>query len=86
MAIILIKIMKNTVTLEGILQLVKQLSPVDQIRLIEEITPQIKRELARREAKPRKSLRGLWRGLDITDDDITEMRQEIWPNFPREGI
>jgi hypothetical protein len=78
--------MKNTVTLEEILQLAKQLSPVDKVRLIEEITPQIKRELAKQEAKPRKSLRGLWRGLDITDNDMTEMRQEIWHDFPHEDI
>ena len=81
-----LKIMKNTVTLEEILQLAQQLSPVDKVRLIEEITPQIKRELAKGEAKPRKSLRGLWRGLDITADNITEMRQEVWHNFPREDI
>jgi hypothetical protein len=78
--------MKNTVTLEEILQLAKQLSPVDKVRLIEEMTPQIKRELAKQEAEPRKSLRGLWRGLDITDNDMTEMRQEIWHDFPREDI
>lgn len=78
--------MKNTVTLEEIIQLAKQLSPVDKVHLIEEITPQIKRELAKWEAKSHKSLRGLWQGLDITDDDITEMRAEIWSNFPREDI
>lgn len=78
--------MKNTVTLEEILQLAQQLSPVDKVRLIEEMTPQIKQELAKQEAVPRKSLRGLWRGLDITDNDMTEMRQEIWHDFPREDI
>lgn len=78
--------MKNTVTLEEIIQLAKQLSPVDQVRLIEEIAPRIKRELAKEKIRPRKSLRGLWRGLDITADDITDMRQEIWSDFPREGV
>ena len=27
---------------------------------------------------PRKSLRGLWRGLDITEEDITNARHELW--------
>lgn len=86
MAITKKKRMKNTVTLEEIIQLAKQLSPVDKVRLIEEITLQIKREITKREAKSGKSLRGLWRGPGITDDDINEMRAEIWSNFPREDI
>lgn len=34
----------------------------------------------------RKSLRGLWAGydIDITEEDIAEMRREAWKNFPRE--
>ncbi|ELR96329.1 hypothetical protein [Gloeocapsa sp. PCC 73106] len=48
--------MKNTVTLAEILQLVKQLSSVDQVHLIEEVTPLLKQELAIKEAKARKSL------------------------------
>ena len=60
----------NTVTLEQIIQLAKQLSPIDKVRLIEEIAPQIKRELAKAQPQPHKSLRGLWRGLDITADQV----------------
>ena len=35
---------------------------------------------------PRKSLRGLWRGLDITEEEIAEARREMWSNLPREDI
>ncbi|MGI8640080.1 MAG: DUF2281 domain-containing protein [Pyrinomonadaceae bacterium] len=37
---------------------------------------------------PRKSLYGLWanRGIDITEEDIDEIRREMWGNFPREDI
>ncbi len=36
--------------------------------------------------KPRPSLYGLWSDLDIeiTQADITELRQEMWGNFPKE--
>jgi hypothetical protein len=37
-------------------------------------------------AKPRRSLRGLWKDLNIhiTEEDITEARREMWGNFPRD--
>lgn len=36
--------------------------------------------------QPLRSLRGLWKGLNvtITEDDIAEMRREMWANFPRD--
>ncbi len=33
-----------------------------------------------------KSLEGLWEGVEITEEDIDEIRQEMWGNFPREDI
>ena len=68
------------------MDLVQQLSPADKVRLIERIVPDIKRELQAAQATPRKSLRGLWRGLDITEEEIAEARQEMWGKFPREDI
>ena len=37
---------------------------------------------------PRRSLRGLWSDLrvDITEEDIAEVRREMWGGFPREDI
>lgn len=34
----------------------------------------------------RKSYKGMWAdlGIQITDEDIAEVRQEMWGNFPRE--
>lgn len=36
--------------------------------------------------KPRRSLRGLWKDLNvqITEEDITQARREMWGNFPRD--
>ncbi len=79
--------MSSTVTLDEVLTLAHQLSSVDKVRLIEWIAPQLERELQTSAAqKPRKSLRGLWQGLNITEDEISEMRQDMWGEFPREDI
>jgi hypothetical protein len=77
--------MEKVVTLEEAIELVKQLSLVDQVRLIEQIAPQIERELTM-QPKPRQSLRGLWRGSNTTESDISEVRQEMWEKFPREDV
>ncbi|HEX8683129.1 MAG TPA: hypothetical protein VF707_12495 [Ardenticatenaceae bacterium] len=76
--------MQQTVTLDEVLQLAAQLSPVDKVRLIERIAPQIERELT--PSIPRKSLYGLWKGINITEEDIAEARREMWGNFPREDL
>jgi hypothetical protein len=78
--------METSVTLEQALELVQQLSPVDKARLIERIVPDIERELEAAHPTPRKSLRGLWKGLDITAEEIDKARREMWGRFPREDI
>jgi hypothetical protein len=78
--------MDQTVTLEDALELIKQLSLIDKVRLIKQIAPQIEHELTNIQAQPRKSLRGLWRGSNISESDITQMRQDVWGNFPGEDI
>ncbi|BAY84205.1 hypothetical protein NIES267_37010 [Calothrix parasitica NIES-267] len=78
--------MEEMVTLEATLELVKKLSLVDKVRLIEQIAPQIEKELTNTQSKPRQSLRGVWKGTDITESDINEVRKEMWSNFPREDI
>ena len=78
--------MENSVPLEKVLRLAKQLSPRDKLRLIERIAPQIEGELKPSARLPRRSLLGLWRGLDLTDQDIDDVRREMWADFPREDI
>lgn len=73
-------------TLDEALQVVEQLSLVDKVRLLETIAPQIRRELLIQKSSPKKSLRGIWRGVDITESEITELRQEMWQTFPREEV
>ena len=78
--------MENSVTLEQALVLVRRLSPVDKARLIERLALDIERELKAAQPTVHKSLRGLWRGLGITEVDIAEARREMWGDFPREDI
>ena len=37
---------------------------------------------------PLRNPRGLWAGFDfdISDEDITELRREMWKNFPRDDF
>lgn len=73
-------------TLEEILTLTNQLPLIDKLRLIERITPQITKELMTAQSKQRKSLRGLWQGVNISESTIAEARQEMWSRFPSEDI
>jgi hypothetical protein len=78
--------MTESVSLDDVLKLAKQLSTLDKIRLIEQINPQLKRDLVATPSQPRKSLRGIWKGVDISDEDIAEVKAEMSANFPREDI
>jgi hypothetical protein len=75
--------MAETATFERLLELARQLSAVDKIRLIERLAPEIEHELKSCSPAERKSLRGLWRGVDISDEDIAQARRETWSEFPR---
>ena len=80
--------MKRVVTLKEALDVVKQLSPVDKARLIEQIVPDIERELVAIPPAPLKSLWGLCADLGPapTSADIDQARREEWASFPRGDI
>jgi len=80
--------MNKAVTLETVLELVKQLSPADKVRLIERVAPEIRRDLEATPPAPRKSLWGLCADLGPAPsaEDIEQTRREEWGSFPREDI
>lgn len=45
-------------------------------------------EAASRSRQPRQSVRGLWAdaGVDVSDEDIEDIRREMWREFPRQDI
>jgi hypothetical protein len=75
-------------TFEDILNLAKQLTASQKLRLIEAIVLDLEEPLQRAEEgeKPLRSLYGLWKdfGVSISVEDIDEARREMWGNFPWE--
>lgn len=76
--------MNTVVTLDEVMQLATQLTAIDKVRLFERLAPELERAVLT--AQPRESLRGLWQGVNITDEDLAEVRREMWGNFPREDF
>ena len=74
--------------LQEVLILAKQLSPVDKVRLIQELAPDIEKELVSNQITPTKSLWGLCADLGNAPsaEEIDEARRGEWANFPREDI
>lgn len=70
--------MTKNITLELVLELAQQLSPVDQIRLVEEMTPSIQKnsEYLKQAEKEKKLVEG-----NYTIDDFNEETQEAIKNI-----
>ena len=75
---------------EGVLSLVRQLTPGQKLCLIEAIVPDLEESLQRAEEgeKPLRSLYGLWKdfGVSISAEEIDEARREMWGDFSRQDI
>jgi hypothetical protein len=78
----------KTATLEQVVSLARQLPPVEKIRLIERMVPEIERDMLGQRPLKRKSLLGLCADLGPAPsaEDIDEIRHEMWAGFPREDI
>jgi hypothetical protein len=76
----------GTVTLEQVISLARQLPPLEKLRLIERMAPEIERDLLDERPSRRKSLLGLWADLGPAPSakEIDDIRREMWANFPRE--
>ncbi len=77
---------EQTPTLEEVVALALNLSPLDKARLVEQVTAALEDDPSPTEKRPNRSLRGLWAGVSISEEDIAEARREMWGNFPREDI
>jgi hypothetical protein len=78
----------GSVTLEQVVSLARQLPPLEKIRLIEQMAPEIERDMLSQQPFKRKSLLGLCADLGPAPSaqDIDEIRREMWADFPREDI
>lgn len=74
-------------TTDTVLDMLRQLSPRERLRVIAQALPEVERDLAE-QSPPLKSLRGLWKDLnfDISAEEIDQARREAWGNFPREDF
>lgn len=74
-------------TLDVVLAQAQQLSPLDKVRLVEQIMTALEQEFQpERPPQPRRSLLGTWSGVSISDEEIDEARREMWGDFPHEDI
>ena len=72
--------------LEEILNVTRTLPTEDKIRLLRHITDQIEGDFKTKQSSTGKSLRGIWKGLNITAEEIAEARRQMWHDFPRRDI
>ncbi|WP_373529216.1 hypothetical protein [Nostoc sp.] len=76
-------------SLQKIIKLAKQLSTVDKVRLIQQIVPDIERELTDKlSTLPRQSLWALCADLGNAPsaEEIDATRSEEWASLPRKDI
>ena len=78
----------QTVTFEQVLTLAQQLPPKDQIRLVARLTPMFEYYVSPVSSEKPKSLYGTLAHLvpAPSEEDIAEVRREMWQNFPREDV
>jgi dihydroneopterin aldolase len=80
--------MDRNATVDEVFELVRQLSTVDKVRLIERVAPEIERELMADRAGQSRSLLGLVKDLGPapTADEIDACRQQAWASIERDDI
>ncbi len=71
-----------TPTTNNVLKMLRKLPPSEQLKVISLALPEIEKKLGKK-AHPRKSLRGLWSGVNVTSKDISNVRKSMNKNFPR---
>ena len=74
---------EDAVTLEEVLKLANQLSPIDKVRLIERVAPEVERDLTARPGRESRSLLGLLKDLGPAPSaaEIDAARREAWASF-----
>lgn len=75
--------MDETISLQSVITLAQQLSPVDKVRLVEQLMTTLEHDLQAMPKAPREDLYGLWADMSIaiSDEDIEAVRREMWQNF-----
>ena len=74
--------------LDELVQLAKELSPADQLRLVERLLPDLEVKVETVGKKPLRSSYGALADLGAAPsaEEIDEVRCQMWRNFPRDDI
>jgi len=78
----------QTQSLDEVMALAANLSPLDKVRLLERLASTLERDLTGSKPTPKRSLLGLCADLGPAPsaEDIAEARRQMMKNFPREDI
>lgn len=76
---------ESKVTTDQVVELLRQLPPRERLQAVMRVLPELEKALPEPASEPPPRLRGLWRGLNITDEDMKEVRREMWGQFPSEN-
>lgn len=72
----------NAKTSQEMLQNIKQLPWTERLWLVSQVLQEMAQEDPPAETRqPLRSLHGLWQGFTITEEDISQARQEMWGRF-----
>jgi hypothetical protein len=79
---------EKTAVLDDLIKMAKQLSPLEKLRLVEGVLPDIEAGLQAAEGPSLKSLHGTLSSLGPAPsaEDIEMVRREMFENFPRTNI
>jgi hypothetical protein len=64
----------------------RQLPARERLKLLVEEIAEVEREIPEAPKKPKKSLKGILKGVSISAEEIDEARREMWGGFPRDDF
>lgn len=75
-------------TYDDVLSAAIKMPATEKVRLLEDVSAALRRELRSSQPKSRKSLYGAFADLGSAPsmEEIDDARREAWANFPREDI
>ena len=82
----------SPVSFDIAVDMLRKLPALERLKVISIVLPEAEQELEKQlsaeNSTERESLRGLWKhfNIDLSAEDIDEVRKEVWKNFPREDI
>ena len=69
---------RETVGLEAVLALAKQLSAVDKLKLVEHVLVELEPVVERKEPKKQRSSSGTSEGQSLTEEEGEEIKRKLW--------